>query len=158
MEATLTWVPPGGAGNGLWDLVKQGVLLMPLRFGPSSLMRLQEMMTALDQMEQRLMRHRPHWYLSMVAVRAHLRGRGVGSGMILQHLADVVDVRPALDDSGRPLAHGYPVALLTQFESNVRLYRSLGFEVIEENTLGTRAGGGIRNWFMLRESRYGGCR
>ena len=32
--------------------------------------------------------------------------------------------------------------------------RSLGFEVIEENTLGRREGGGVRSWFMVRESRY----
>lgn len=154
VDATLTWVPPEGVAIGLWDLVKQGVLLMPLRFGASALLRMVELMESIEQMQQRLWKGRPHGHLELVAVRPELRGRGIASRMVREHLEAVVDAQPARDEAGRPLSYGHPVSLTTQLESNVRLYRALGFEVVEENTLGKRSGGGVRNYFMVRESRY----
>ncbi|MFA5319883.1 MAG: GNAT family N-acetyltransferase [Candidatus Omnitrophota bacterium] len=61
----------------------------------------------------------PQWYLHLVAVRSHSRGRGYSSRL----------VRPMLD---RAKSEGLPCTLITQGVENVKKYEHWGFKVIKE--------------------------
>ena len=73
-----------------------------------------------------------HWHLGPLAVRPASQGQGVGSALLRHGLA-IADATPAL-------CH-----LETDLPRNVRLYQSLGFAVVSQQTVL-----GVPNWFMQR--------
>ena len=77
----------------------------------------------------------PHLHLNMIGVRSEARGSG-GGGQLLDAAH-----RFAMAD---PSAEG--VALTTEVESNVDLYRHFGYRVIGEATLA----GALTSWGMFR--------
>ena len=77
----------------------------------------------------------PHWHLGPVAVDSHLRGQGIGGGMLAQFCR-------RMDDSAAP---SY---LETDKVENVRFYQKFGFTVVAEARVL-----GVRNWFMSRPAR-----
>lgn len=80
-----------------------------------------------------------HWHLGPAAVARTLQGQGVGTALMAA-ICDELDRRQAV---------GY---LETDKDSNVRLYRRGGFEVIAERPVL-----GVPNWFMLRHPRPAGA-
>jgi GNAT superfamily N-acetyltransferase len=76
----------------------------------------------------------PFWYLHIAGVDPTMQGRGVGGQAIRAGLARADEV-------------GLPVYLETPLESNVALYRALGFKLIE---MWQVPGNGPRFWSMLR--------
>ncbi len=75
----------------------------------------------------------PHWYLEFVGCRPAAQGKGFGGAVIRAGLARADEA-------------GMPCALETATASNVPLYRSLGFEVIETFS----APDGLTFWEMWR--------
>lgn len=78
----------------------------------------------------------PHWYLQIAGCHPAKQGRGYGGAAIRARLA-------RLD------AEGLPAALETATESNLALYRSLGFEVTDT----FEAVPGLTFWEMWRAPR-----
>ena len=75
------------------------------------------------------------FYLRMAGVRPDMQGKGLGG--------DVIRAGLAHSD-----AAGLPATLETATQSNVGLYRALGFEMLESWTVGQR---GPQFWTMVRE-------
>lgn len=80
--------------------------------------------------------HAPHWYLAFVGCDPALQGRGLGGAAIKARLV-------------RCDAEAMPAALETATESNLAIYRALGFEI----TGSFDVAGGPRFWTMWREPR-----
>lgn len=75
----------------------------------------------------------PHWYLEFVGCRPEMQGKGLGGAVIRAGLARADEA-------------GIPCALETATASNVPLYESLGFRVVETFS----APGGLTFWEMWR--------
>ncbi|WP_444684514.1 GNAT family N-acetyltransferase [Alkalicoccus luteus] len=65
----------------------------------------------------------PHYYITMIGVAASLRGKGVGK-RVLQAVDELAASGP------------YPIALDTENEQNVEIYRRLGFTLTGSGKLG----------------------
>lgn len=76
-----------------------------------------------------------HWYLYAIGAHPSAQGRGVGSTLLRDRLAEI-------DQSGEP------AYLESSNIRNVPLYQRHGFEVVEEITV---SGGGPTLWRMWRE-------
>lgn len=87
-----------------------------------------------ERLDRTIFRHLPageaQSYLRMAAVRPDLQGQGLGGLTIRAGLAELA---------------GTPIVLETATESNVGLYRALGFAVIADWRV---SGGGPRFWTM----------
>ena len=126
-EAATLWRRPGQIDIGKLEMLRQ---LIPLigAFG-AALGRAMRVGDAIDA-------HHPpgrYWYLHIAGVDPDHHGRGLGSASIRQGLA-------------RAAEDGLPAYLETATESNVGLYQSLGFEVIDEWDVPK---GGPKFWSML---------
>lgn len=91
-----------------------------------------------EKLDRTIDRHLPkgeqQFYLRMAAVRPDCQGQGLGGATI----------RAGLAEADRA---GLPSVLETATESNVGLYRALGFELIDDWRVGK---GGPRFWTMTR--------
>ena len=74
----------------------------------------------------------PHWHLGPVAVDAHLRGRGIGTALMVEY-CERLDHLAAV---------GY---LETDTAKNVAFYQKFGFEIVAEAAVLDTP-----NWFMRR--------
>jgi len=74
----------------------------------------------------------PHWHLGPVAVDAHLRGRGIGTALMVEY-CERLDHLAAV---------GY---LETDTAKNVAFYQKFGFEIVAEAVVLDTP-----NWFMRR--------
>lgn len=81
----------------------------------------------------------PHWYLNMVGTAPELQGRGYGGAVIRSRLA-VCD------------AAGLPAFLISSKDSNIPVYRALGFAVTGEIAIPD----GPKLWPMLRPPQRAG--
>lgn len=81
----------------------------------------------------------PHWYLQFVGCSPQAQGKGYGGAAIRARLAQCD-------------AEGLPAALETATQSNVELYRALGFEVTDRY----RHRDGPDFWAMWRPARAAG--
>lgn len=82
----------------------------------------------------------PHFYLFVLGVDPAWQGRGIGKAL-LHHL------------NARADAAGRPCFLETDKETSVRLYESVGYEVVGEERVAKLDG--ARFWFMKRATRRG---
>lgn len=128
-QAATLWQRPGTPQASTMDLLRQAIPLVgALGFALPRALRVGD---ALDA-------HAPpqrHWYLHIAGVDPAHQGKGLGGASIREGLA-------------RAAADGVPAYLETATESNVALYRSLGFEVTSEWHVPK---GGPKFWSMLRE-------
>ncbi len=128
--AAAIWRPPGGWRNGTTTILANLPALLAT-FGTRIGVAL--------SVNAALEAHHPkplHWYLQIAGCHPDKQGRGYGGAAIRARLA-------RLD------AERLPAALETATESNLALYRSLGFEVT-----GTfEAVPGLPFWEMWREPR-----
>jgi len=121
------WVPSTGIPDEVWTHV-----------GPAAAELAGHRATAAAEAEVRLAERRPgepHLTLASLGVARHRHGKGLGAALLVAGLRRV-------DESG------LPVWLETSAEPNVRLYRRLGFAVVDVVDL---PGDGPRTWLMLRE-------
>ena len=126
-EAATLWRKPGQAEIGKLEMLRQ---ILPLigAFG-SALVRAMRVGDAIDAHHP----PGPYWYLHIAGVDPAHQGKGLGSASIRQGLA-------------RAREDGLPAFLETATPSNVGLYQSLGFEVIDDWHVPK---GGPKFWSML---------
>ena len=134
LDAVALWLPPGrtmGAGAVIRSgfAIVRSAVAMPRR----DRRRMMRVMRRLDGRHRELAPE-PHWYLMALGTDPDRHGQGLGSAL----------VRDGLRLADRD---GTVTYLETETESNVRFYRHLGFEVVEELTLEHL---GVPIWLMLR--------
>lgn len=76
-----------------------------------------------------------HWYLYVLAVAPHFQGKGLGSRLV-RRLSEQAD------------HEALPCYLETDKPENVIIYKSLGYELVGEDTFPKL--GGLTIWYMLR--------
>lgn len=126
--AATLWRAPGAAVTPWWGIVRHAIPLLAA-LGPA-LPRALRLSHAIEA-------HFPlgrFWYLHIAGVDPSRQGRGLGGALIRAGLA-------------RCDAEGMPAYLETATESNVGLYRAIGFDLVGEWTV---PGGGPRFWSMRR--------
>lgn len=131
-EGVAAWAPPGRSSFPD-SAAARSLPAMLGGFGVAGLRRTLKMVTAMEAAHPR----EPHWYLEFLATDAHLRGRGVGSALIVPALewADDDGVGAYLESS--------------KFD-NVAFYRRHGFDVVEEMVA---VDGAPPLWRMWRDPR-----
>ncbi len=113
-------------------MIRAGMYASPFRLGPAALVRLMRFGARLDDVHMRAM-GRPHRHIFYLGVDPAHQGKGVGKSLL----------RPKLE------ALDTPAYLDTLLPRNVKLYRSLGFEVFEESP----GPPGPLAWCMVRMCR-----
>jgi len=84
-----------------------------------------------------------HHYLFVLGVEPAMQGRGIGKALLARLSARADD-------------DGLPCYLETDKEENMRLYRSAGYQVIDEGMVPTRPP--FRLWTMIRPAKETGMR
>jgi GNAT superfamily N-acetyltransferase len=136
--AVATWLAPGVAAS-LWDLVRAGIFALPFRVGMRESGRIVRCLAAVERMKPAVVRA-PSWSLEQLAVAPSQKGRGLGRALLLGGIDERLARRRA------------PVALVTSSPRNLPFYRAAGFEIVDEQRVGT-PGDGFRLWGLVREPR-----
>ena len=139
IEAMGFWHPPQRPSPGLVNKLQSGWFIRPQKFDKLSYQRLAEVMGAMNQIEETVLDGKQAWFLNNMAVAEELRGTGIGTKVLENQLKSAID------------PSGFPAILMTQRAENVKFYRRLGFEIVEESTIGTGKYA-FTNWCMIRPS------
>ncbi len=129
-EAATLWRGPTAANVG-WGEVIASLWPLLATFGPALPRALR-----LSRTIEAHFPPQPFWYLHVAGVEPALQRRGLGSAAIRAGLT-------------RATADGMPAYLETATERNVRLYRSLGFEVTGEWQM---PGNGPHFWSLMKSA------
>ena len=128
------WLAPGDGRTGAGPIVRSGLALVPVRFGPSAFRRFVRITGNFDGVREEVV-HQPYWHLWILGVEPGQQGRGLGGELIAPVLARAGEAQ-------------LPCYLETSEEPNVPFYERHGFAVA----------GGRRDpdgappfWPMLRE-------
>ena len=127
------WLPPTRPFPSFLGMVRAGMLRVSFRFGWTGFQRL----SAFDHMATALHRAHapgPHWYLWAIGVEPEHQGRGL-AGSLMQPVLSRAD------------AEGLPSYLETHKETNVRIYKRYGFDVVAESGAAGHPG---KIWGMIR--------
>ena len=135
VEGSAIWLPPGKTKVTLGQMWRVGLLLSPLKFGPSGFMRFMKVMNTFEHLHDRDMAV-PHWYLFILGVDPPRQGQGLGGVLMSDVLA-------------RADAEGLPCYLETQKTINVPFYQKHGFQVVVEDDIPN----GPHYWTMKRPPR-----
>jgi ribosomal protein S18 acetylase RimI-like enzyme len=138
LEGVATWLPPGKAPAGGWQIIRSVPLSIFVRFAQGGAGRMRAYGKYIDDLHRRVVPY-PHWYLDMVGVDPPYQGQGFCSRL----------VRPVLERIDR---EQMPCYLETNAEKNVAIYRRFGFEVISEDRM---PGLEMTTFAMLRKARSG---
>ena len=78
LDGIAAWLPPGKTRmSNYWHMLRSGMLLAPLKVGPSAFFRLMALTAYVDAARERWAPEK-HWYLLMTGVEPSSQGRGVG--------------------------------------------------------------------------------
>lgn len=129
-------LPPGSEWPSEWDYLRAGAPSVMWRLGLRAGWRFLKLGPAFDAARAKHMGGRPHWYLHLLGVRPEAQGKGL-SRAVLRPMFDAAD------------GDRVPIFLETATETNVAIYKRMGFELLGF----TELPGGIPNWEMAREPR-----
>ncbi len=132
MQGVTAWLPPGHHIT-TWGYIRAGFLPIELKLGRAGYHRLQANESYVDALHAAQM-PQPHWYLWFVGVEPQAKGRGIGSALIRQKLAQADD-------------EGLPCYLETHNPANVAFYEKLGFRVLQAGQI---PGSELKMWAMGR--------
>jgi ribosomal protein S18 acetylase RimI-like enzyme len=138
VEGAAGWLAPDRPFPGFWRMARSGMLAVPFSFGLAGFRRLH----AVDEVAQDLHHQHGagrHWYLWVIGVDPPSQGTGVARGI----------VQPVLDRADEA---GLSCYLETHKETNVPIYRRLGFLVVSQVPV---PGHPITVWAMARPPRAG---
>jgi GNAT superfamily N-acetyltransferase len=124
--------PPGSEWPSRWSAIRAGALSFAWRMG----FRATQLMTRLESEFDAMREHHvpePHCYVPLLGVRPEAQGKGL-SRAVMQSVFDVADRARV------------PVYLETVPETNVAIYKKLGFELVGHRELT----GGLPNWEFVR--------
>lgn len=136
IEAMGFWHSPQRADPGLINKLMSGWSIAPWKIGKANYQRSVEVVSALNEIEQKVLNGKEAWFLNNMAVAKELRGTGVGTKVLQQQLETVV--KPS----------GCDAILMTQREANVRFYQKLGFEIAKESVIGS-GDNAFTNWCLV---------
>lgn len=122
---TFTLVPPGGVKNHFTDYMQIGLPSFLIKFGFRSLSNMLGMDAYNKEILNKSIKSERYYYLSMVAMDAGYRGKGLGSFAIKNCLTELSARKRDYDLLG----------LTTQLPENLAFYSKLGFEKIDEGLL-----------------------
>jgi len=130
-------IPPEGVKNTFFDYLHIGIFQFILKFGIDPLRKMLDM----DSLNKKTLKNsigiEEYYYLSMVALKEEVRGKGIGSFVI----------KKCLDELSEKNKDGHLVALTTQLPQNVVFYSRLRFEITGEGNLNYK-GYEYYNWNM----------
>lgn len=132
------WTRAIDQGSSLGSLVRAGLFMLPIRLGVKGGWRVLEVTSNVEQQRDESVLGKSWWYLNNMAVRAELRGSGLGTQLLKDQIS-----RIAADDPEATLV------LSTQRPENVRFYSGLGFVIAKSKTIG-RGSLAFQNWTMIR--------
>ena len=131
------WLLPGATAMTPARMRVAGMFSAPWRMGPRAFLRFMGFAAHTDRLH-RAAAAEPHYYLFALGVHPDARGEGIGRQL----------TRGMFERADR---EGRPVYLETQDARNVRLYESLGFEVVVEEAFPKLDG--LVNRGMVRRPR-----
>ena len=134
---TFSVVPPEGGENSFSDYCHIGLPKFILKFGIRAFSKLLGMSKLNKNILKNSIRETTYYYLSMVAVKDELQGKGIGSFAINTCLKELSKIEN----------NCCLIGLTTQMSENVRFYSLLGFEKINESQVSYR-GNRYHNWNM----------
>jgi hypothetical protein len=129
------WLTPGQTTPGLLRLIQSGMLRLPWLFGWRGFRRLQIYGDQSDKLHHKFAPG-AHWYLWAIGVRPQDQGNGIAGQLVAPVLA-------------RADRESFPCYLDTHVETNVNLYKRLGFEVASKTT---PEGHPLPLWGMVRQA------
>ncbi len=131
--ATITMKPPHKGDATLWEMIRVGVLLVPIHYGWGPLRRILESSAFFGKLA------RPDaWTVNLMAVTPTMQGRGVGTRLLAHELSKV-----SAEEA---------VCLDTQAERNLRFYGKQGFKIVKKHQFfGDSAQPLFYSWAMVRE-------
>src|SRR5688572_30090852 len=135
LSGVAVWLPPGEIPRSRTDSLRLVLAMARLR----GWRRVRSVSDAVREVDERRSRHAPgpHVYLQALAVDVGRQGRGIGTalmGATLEHCD----------------AAGLPACLETANPRSLPFYRRLGFEVVDELTIGVA---GVDCWILRRSPR-----
>jgi GNAT superfamily N-acetyltransferase len=135
------WVPSDAAKISTWEMVTAGMWQIPLRFGPSTLLRLLSLLDAMKRVDANIGSDRTKKILlQRMVVHPDYQGNGIGSTAL----------QTVLDDFNN---QGLDVHLDTQLERNVVFYQRLGWQVVHEHDYFPEdTCFGFHSWSLVRKA------
>jgi GNAT superfamily N-acetyltransferase len=144
--ATVTVRPPGGVPISLWTMVRRGLIPFALRHGPVPVRRLLRLKGIYDRIEDAIAGGRPHFHVHMMAVAPRHQGRGIGSSLLEQALAQ------SAAGHGSNGTERWPTVLTTNDAANEGFYRRAGFHTVEVRRIELAPGHPAHDcWCMRRD-------
>jgi GNAT superfamily N-acetyltransferase len=128
-------LPPGHTKISLGEYIKNGFLLTPLLLGFRDYVRSQECEKFVADTHEKLMDHRPHYYLWGLTVDPNQKRRGIGTALM----------KPFIDKAD---ADEKPIYLETHDEKNVGYYQRMGFSLVHTGRIQKYD---LTIWCMVRE-------
>lgn len=138
---TATVEPPGGVRGTRLQLLRHWVLPTLIHQGRAVLGRILEADAAFARLKRSTAEADTYWHVHAVAVEPGVQRKGLGTSLLRYVLAELDRL---------VLASPAPVILLTQRESNVKLYQRFGFEERGCFTIGAGTPAAFRSWCMRR--------
>ena len=100
------WHAPGAPKASLFQLARFGFFAMPLKYGWPAFNRMTKTVAEFEKRRANGLGGRESWFLNNMVVAHAQRGKGIGTRLLQQQLADVVD------------PSGFPASLTTQKPEN----------------------------------------
>lgn len=133
------WTYPNQIKVGLWAQIKGGLLRIPFKMGRAAFTRVMEVGDGIDKHLHRAMgTKQPYHYLNNMVVEPTWQGKGLGRKILQQEFEKI-----ATKEKNAVLA------LSTQRYWTVKFYKSLGFEIILEDKIGSD-NMAFTNWTMKK--------
>ncbi len=129
------WFPPGKTTVSPVQMISEGLLVAPLRWGIGPFMKFMRVMNRFEHEHKQAMPG-DHWYLMIIGVDPPRQGQGVGSALMAPVLRKADESR-------------LPCYLETDKPEDVVFYQKHGFEVAEKFTVSDSP----PLWTMARPSR-----
>ena len=128
-------LPPGHTKISLSEYIRNGYLFSPLILGSRDYARSQECEKFVGDTHEKIMDHRPHYYLWGLAVDPNQKRRGIGAALL----------KPFIEKAN---ADNMPIYLETHDETNVAYYQRTGFSLVHTGKISEF---GLSFWCMVRE-------
>lgn len=135
-EGMVLWLPPRSPHMRNSRILRSGVVRLARTSGVRSSIRLIHFSGKLERIHHRQAPF-PHWYGLGIGVRPDCQRRGLAKKMLLSKM----------EEADRD---GLPIYFETQSETNVAIYQTFGFQVVEEFSI---KGSGITSWTMVRRQK-----
>ena len=146
LEGIAAWVPGDHAEMTIWRMVRSGSISSGMRMGMKYMMQMAKfaqktkpIFEPLEADRKANMKGRAYIYLLIIGVASQLQGQGFGGKML----------RALVEESEQA---GTPLYLEATTERNVKMYKRLGFRLLNQIILPVI---NLPLWEMVREPRTG---